>query len=50
MTDFAAARRRMVDTQLVARGIRHPAVLRAMATVPRRSSNGPFTDTVMPLT
>jgi protein-L-isoaspartate(D-aspartate) O-methyltransferase len=35
MTDPAAARRRMVDAQLVSRGIRHPAVLRAMATVPR---------------
>jgi protein-L-isoaspartate(D-aspartate) O-methyltransferase len=35
MADPAAERRRMVDTQLVARGIRHPAVLRAMATVPR---------------
>jgi protein-L-isoaspartate(D-aspartate) O-methyltransferase len=35
MADFAALRRRMVDTQLVARGIRHPAVLRAMAAVPR---------------
>jgi protein-L-isoaspartate(D-aspartate) O-methyltransferase len=35
MADFAALRRRMVDTQLVARGVRHPAVLRAMAAVPR---------------
>ena len=35
MADFAALRRRMIDTQLVARGIRNPAVLRAMATVPR---------------
>jgi protein-L-isoaspartate(D-aspartate) O-methyltransferase len=35
MTDHAAARRRMVETQLVPRGIRHPTVLRAMATVPR---------------
>ena len=35
MADFAALRRRMIDTQLVARGIRHPAVLRAMAAVPR---------------
>jgi protein-L-isoaspartate(D-aspartate) O-methyltransferase len=35
MADFAALRRRMIDTQLVARGIRHPAVLRAMAVVPR---------------
>jgi protein-L-isoaspartate(D-aspartate) O-methyltransferase len=35
MTDFAAARRRMVDSQLVARGIRNLAVLRAMTSVPR---------------
>ena len=35
MADFAALRRRMVDTQLVARGIRHPAVLRAMAAIPQ---------------
>lgn len=35
MADFAALRRRMIATQLVARGIRHPAVLRAMAAVPR---------------
>jgi protein-L-isoaspartate(D-aspartate) O-methyltransferase len=35
MADYAALRRRMVDTQLIARGIRHPTVLRAMATVPR---------------
>jgi protein-L-isoaspartate(D-aspartate) O-methyltransferase len=35
MADFAARRRRMVDTQLTARGIRDPAVLRAMAAVPR---------------
>jgi protein-L-isoaspartate(D-aspartate) O-methyltransferase len=35
MADFASLRRRMVDTQLVARGIRAPAVLRAMASVPR---------------
>src|SRR5262245_59233763 len=33
--DPAAARRRMVDEQLVTRGIQHPDVLRAMATVPR---------------
>jgi protein-L-isoaspartate(D-aspartate) O-methyltransferase len=33
--DFRAQRRRMVETQLRARGIRHPAVLRAMETVPR---------------
>jgi len=35
MADFASLRRRMVDTQLIARGIREPAVLRAMASVPR---------------
>jgi protein-L-isoaspartate(D-aspartate) O-methyltransferase len=35
MADYAAQRRRMVDTQLIARGVHHPAVLRAMATVPR---------------
>src|SRR5262245_13618968 len=35
MADIASLRRRMVDTQLVARGIREPAVLRAMASVPR---------------
>jgi protein-L-isoaspartate(D-aspartate) O-methyltransferase len=35
MADFAALRRHMVETQLVARSIRHPAVLRAMAAVPR---------------
>lgn len=35
MADYAALRRRMVDTQLIDRGIRHPSVLRAMATVPR---------------
>ena len=35
MVDYPALRRLMVDTQLVARGIRHRAVLRAMAAVPR---------------
>ena len=36
MTDaIAAARRAMVETQLVRRGIQHPEVLRAMGTVPR---------------
>jgi protein-L-isoaspartate(D-aspartate) O-methyltransferase len=35
VSEFGAARRRMVDTQVVARGIRDPAVLRAMASVPR---------------
>jgi len=32
---FASARRRMVDEQLIARGIRDPRVLEAMASVPR---------------
>lgn len=35
MTDMAAAAERMVSTQLVARGIKHPAVLNAMRAVPR---------------
>jgi protein-L-isoaspartate(D-aspartate) O-methyltransferase len=35
MTDFGAARRAMVETQLVGRGIRHAAILGAMGTVPR---------------
>jgi protein-L-isoaspartate(D-aspartate) O-methyltransferase len=35
MSEFATARRRMVETQLVARGIRDPEVLRAMGRVPR---------------
>jgi protein-L-isoaspartate(D-aspartate) O-methyltransferase len=35
MEDFAALRRRMVNRQLAARGIRDPAVLEAMSTVPR---------------
>ena len=33
--DFSIARRRMIDEQLVARGIRAPRVLQAMAEVPR---------------
>ena len=33
--DFTIARRRMIEEQLVGRGIRDPAVLRAMAEVPR---------------
>ena len=33
--DFAIARRRMIQEQLLDRGIRDPAVLRAMAEVPR---------------
>ena len=35
MTDFAAARARMVDVQIARRGIRDAAVLDAMRTVPR---------------
>ncbi len=35
MSDFATARRRMVDSHLFARGVREPEVLRAMARVPR---------------
>jgi len=35
MPDYAALRRRMVDRQLVPRGIRHPGVLRVMGVVPR---------------
>jgi protein-L-isoaspartate(D-aspartate) O-methyltransferase len=35
MIDYAAARGRMVEEQIAARGIRHPAVLRAMRSVPR---------------
>lgn len=37
MTDFAAARARMVETQLIARGIRDRAVLAAMGSVPREA-------------
>jgi protein-L-isoaspartate(D-aspartate) O-methyltransferase len=35
VTDFAELRRRMVERQLAARGIRDPRVLEAMARVPR---------------
>ncbi len=35
MSDFATARRRMVETQLVARGVCDPEVLRALGRVPR---------------
>lgn len=35
MTELADLRKRMVDEQLVARGIQDPAVLGAMSTVPR---------------
>ena len=35
MNDYAIARRRMVDEQLVARGVRDPRVLSAMLKVPR---------------
>lgn len=37
MPDLAAARARMVETQLIARGIRDPAVLAAMGSVPREA-------------
>jgi protein-L-isoaspartate(D-aspartate) O-methyltransferase len=37
MKDFAALHREMVNAQLVARGIRDPAVLQAMSTVPREA-------------
>jgi protein-L-isoaspartate(D-aspartate) O-methyltransferase len=55
MPDFADQRRQMVDTQLVARGIRHPAVLRAMATVPRErfvstlDAPDPYEDSALPI-
>ncbi|MHB8836437.1 MAG: protein-L-isoaspartate(D-aspartate) O-methyltransferase [Candidatus Methylomirabilia bacterium] len=35
MSDFATARRRMVEAQLIARGLRDPEVLRALGRVPR---------------
>jgi protein-L-isoaspartate(D-aspartate) O-methyltransferase len=35
MSDFATARRRMVDVHLIARGVTDPEVLRAMGRVPR---------------
>lgn len=35
MVDFEQARRRMVEEQIVARGVRDPRVLAAMRTVPR---------------
>jgi protein-L-isoaspartate(D-aspartate) O-methyltransferase len=35
MTEFHLARKRMVETQIIRRGIRDPAVIRAMSTVPR---------------
>ena len=35
MSDFATARRRMVESQLIARGVRDPEVLRALGRVPR---------------
>src|SRR5205809_8002042 len=37
MTDLRDARERMVQTQVAARGIREPAVLEAMRTVPREA-------------
>jgi protein-L-isoaspartate(D-aspartate) O-methyltransferase len=45
----------MVDAQLVARGICHPAVLRAMATVPRErfvselDAHDPYEDSALPI-
>ncbi len=36
-SELARAREWMVETQLVARGIRDPAVLHAMRTVPREA-------------
>ena len=35
MSHFATARRRMVESQLIARGVRDPEVLRALGRVPR---------------
>jgi len=35
MSEFATARRRMVETQLLARGVSDPEVLRALGRVPR---------------
>jgi protein-L-isoaspartate(D-aspartate) O-methyltransferase len=35
MSDYATARRRMIDTQLLPRGVRDPEVLRALGRVPR---------------
>jgi protein-L-isoaspartate(D-aspartate) O-methyltransferase len=43
MSDFALARRRMVEGQLLARGIRDPEVLRALGRVPRHL----FVDTAL---
>ena len=37
MKDFAQARARMVETQIARRGVRDPAVLDAMRTVPREA-------------
>jgi protein-L-isoaspartate(D-aspartate) O-methyltransferase len=37
MSDFQAAREEMVETQIAARGIRDPAVLEAMRTIPREA-------------
>jgi protein-L-isoaspartate(D-aspartate) O-methyltransferase len=37
MSDFQAAREKMVNTQIAARGIRDPAVLDAMRTTPREA-------------
>jgi protein-L-isoaspartate(D-aspartate) O-methyltransferase len=37
MADFAAARERMVETQIAARGVSDPAVLAAMRAIPREA-------------
>ncbi len=37
MKDFGVQRARMVETQIAARGIRSPALLEAMRTVPREA-------------
>lgn len=53
--DFARARRRMVDEQLAARGLRDPRVLAAMAELPRHLFVPPdwreqaYADTPLPL-
>jgi len=55
MVDFSALRRRMVSTQLAARGIRHPRVLEAMRIVPREvfvpADQAPFAyvDSALPI-
>jgi protein-L-isoaspartate(D-aspartate) O-methyltransferase len=55
MTDFAAARQAMVRKQLAGRGIHDPAVLRAMAAVPRerfvpeREAPHAYDDSALPI-